>query len=271
MVLHPLDAYTWWKKYRELKGEFVDLVAGESAMSSREDRVASAMGGKINFPDAYILKRLLDRYRPETILEVGSFVGFSSRWLLEASSPWNAKVTSLDPNIRHRGFDAPADVLRKFNARFLPERLEIVQAFFGSPSGDLYHEYEEYEPKRSREEAEQIFRAREHVGKDCNRQFDFIFIDGAHDYDSVMRDFEIALELLTERGCIAFHDALHWPGVYEGLAHIEKRYSRAAEVRILGRLDNRVLHQIFGKFTSGIGFFRRRAGSFAGSDPLPAR
>ena len=37
-------------------------------------------------------------------------------------------------------------------------------------------------------------------------QFDFIFIDGDHNYEGVKRDFELYKELLSPRGYIAFHD-----------------------------------------------------------------
>ena len=37
-------------------------------------------------------------------------------------------------------------------------------------------------------------------------QFDFIFIDGDHNYEGVKRDFELYRQLLSPRGYIAFHD-----------------------------------------------------------------
>ena len=39
-----------------------------------------------------------------------------------------------------------------------------------------------------------------------NKQFDFIYIDGAHDYDNVYRDIELSLPLLKPEGIIAGHD-----------------------------------------------------------------
>ena len=38
------------------------------------------------------------------------------------------------------------------------------------------------------------------------KKFDFIYIDGAHDYDSVKQDIELALPLLKPRGILAGHD-----------------------------------------------------------------
>jgi predicted O-methyltransferase YrrM len=45
----------------------------------------------------------------------------------------------------------------------------------------------------------------EKVKKICS-QFDFIFIDGDHNYEGVKRDFELYKQLLSPRGYIAFHD-----------------------------------------------------------------
>tara|TARA_B110000902_G_scaffold158297_1_gene181499 strand:- start:787 stop:1332 length:546 start_codon:yes stop_codon:yes gene_type:complete len=39
-----------------------------------------------------------------------------------------------------------------------------------------------------------------------NEQFDFIYIDGAHDYESVRQDIQLSLPLLKKGGVIAGHD-----------------------------------------------------------------
>ena len=53
-----------------------------------------------------------------------------------------------------------------------------------------------------------------------DKQFDFIYIDGAHDYDSVKQDIELALPLLKPRGILAGHDYLpQHPGVVAKAVH----------------------------------------------------
>lgn len=44
--------------------------------------------------------------------------------------------------------------------------------------------------------------------KNNTRQFDLIFIDGLHEYDQVKKDFENALNCLSQGGVIMFHDTL---------------------------------------------------------------
>ncbi|MDQ6623532.1 MAG: class I SAM-dependent methyltransferase [Verrucomicrobiota bacterium] len=254
-LLHPFDAFGAWQKYHALKTELEGVVRREFAGDSADVSVHEAFSGKMNFPDAYVLARLLRRYRPTRILEVGSFVGFSTRWILETATAWGGSVTSVDPNIRHRSFDAPGEVLKRLNERFLPDRLDVVHGFFGTP-GDVYHDYEQHEPKRSREFVDQLVASRERIGEDWERRFEFIFIDGDHTYEAVTENFRIARHLLAAGGCIAFHDAISWPGVNQALREIAQAYRGKAETRIFGKLDHALFQGMLRKHTDGIGFFR---------------
>ncbi len=62
-----------------------------------------------------------------------------------------------------------------------------------------------------------IFRGyfEEFCKQNTDTDFDFIFIDGDHRYDSVIRDIYASLKLLRRGGILAGHDYTHpdWPGV----------------------------------------------------------
>ncbi|MGH7807669.1 MAG: hypothetical protein ACRENT_06205, partial [Thermodesulfobacteriota bacterium] len=79
---NPLDVYKHYGSYNRLKKELYDLIVETENQYPLELRWSHAMEGSIKFTDAYILKQILYRYKPSTILEVGSFLGFSTRWLL---------------------------------------------------------------------------------------------------------------------------------------------------------------------------------------------
>ncbi len=258
-LFHPFSALRCYRDYRQLKEELARLVGRDFPGDGREEAVQEAFAGKINFPDAFILRRLLRRYRPGKILEVGSFVGFSTRWILDSTAAWNAHVVSVDPNIRHRSFDRPGDQLRALNAVHLPHRLEVIEGFFGT-AGDVYHDYLHREPRRDRAFVDQLVGQRQRIGQDWPRVFDFIFIDGDHSYEAARQNFDIALRLLCPGGVLAFHDALSWEGVNRALTEIQSEYRGKAEVKILGGVDHRVFGGIFRKSTDGIGVFRREAG-----------
>ena len=54
-----------------------------------------------------------------------------------------------------------------------------------------------------------------------DNSFDFIYIDGAHDYESVKKDIELYAPKLKTFGILAGHDYEHtWPGVIKAVDEI---------------------------------------------------
>ncbi|MBW4648109.1 MAG: class I SAM-dependent methyltransferase [Kastovskya adunca ATA6-11-RM4] len=255
-VLSPVNALLWLNKYKGIKSELANLVLDIKTDYSYNERLVHATDGSLKFSDAYVLKSLLYQYKPARILEVGSFLGFSTRWLLEVSSQWGAEVTAVDPNVRHRIFDDPQSILKKLNQNFYPENLEIVQGFFGNYGDCTYFDYENYEPKLSKSDIDKLMKERKIIDENWGRKFDFVFIDGDHEYKAVMENFAIALNLLSDGGCIAFHDVLTWKGVNDALQELSLKYQSKAEVKIYGKLDKQVLERVFNKSNDGIGSFR---------------
>jgi len=188
-------------------------------------------------------------------LEVGSFLGFSTRWLLESSNSWNANITSIDPNIRHRIFDNPRIYVEQFNSKYIPEYLDIKTAFFGSNDFDIYSKSELIKPKKDKKFVGKLISNIKIINKSWNRKFDFIFIDGDHNYKSVINNFEIAKELLTNNGCITFHDALSWKDVNRALIDIKEKYTNTLEVTIIGSFA-RYLLKFINKSNDGIGLIK---------------
>ena len=253
--LNPFDVYSQFRLYDHIRGELRDLIVRTESSHPLDVRLAHATHGSLKFPDAYVLAQILRRYRPRTILEIGSFLGFSTRWLLEVTRDWSPVITAIDPNIRHRVFDAPRNFVEKLNSGFYPGRLEIVTGFFGSYDGNVYYDYEHYEPKRDRAYVDELIRDRAAIDRTWDRKFDFIFIDGDHSYESVMNNFGTAIGLLNEKGTINFHDALSWTGVNRALKDIKTEYGEKADVSVYGRID-RMLLRPFRVQNDGIGFFR---------------
>ena len=253
---NPIDIYREYKLYGKIKKDLFEILAQTKSYYPLDLRILHANHGSLKFTDAYILKNLLQKYKPSTILEIGSFLGFSTRWLLEVSKSWNPKLTAIDPNIRHRIFDDPRSFAEKLNSDFLPNNLEIVTGFFGDYDEHIYYDYEHYEPNQTREHVDKLVSSRERIDKDWNRKFEFIFIDGYHSYESVTNNFDIASELLEENGCIAFHDVLEWDGVDKALKEIKFKFKNKAEVHVYGKLDRTIL-KLFSATNDGIGFFRQ--------------
>ena len=243
-------------RYRELQEELAGLVAQVGSSYPREELIRHALEGSIKLYDAIILAGLIETLRPARILEVGGFIGFSTRWLLEASRAENATLVSVDPNIRHRVFERPTDILRQFNSAFLNSRLVPKCGFFSQKiSGDYAYDYEHYTPLVPRAEVDAILDSRPilHAGNLGEEPFDFVFIDGDHGEQAVLSNFAEALKLVRPGGCIAFHDAITWPDVGRALGRIATQHADIGEVEILGH--DFLQHGPAGS-CDGIGVFR---------------
>jgi predicted O-methyltransferase YrrM len=77
--------------------------------------------GSIKPFDAHYFARVLRKYKPATILEVGSYIGLSSRWILEVTRPWKSRITCVDPNIPHWSFQDPRQIRMQFLQKFAAE------------------------------------------------------------------------------------------------------------------------------------------------------
>jgi len=197
--------------------------------------VRQAFGGSLKFADACVVKAVLAQYRPTTILEIGSFLGFSTRWFLECCRR-EARLTAVDPNIRHRIFSAPRDVLLHFNEAFVGRQLDVVTAFVGRVPERIAGYYSE-EVRENENFAEETIDAVGLVDASWGRRFDLVFIDADHSYEACRDNFHTCLEMLNPGGVILFHDAITWDGVARCIGELQEKYAGAAEVGVINALD----------------------------------
>lgn len=204
-----------YKTYCKIRSELIYLLGKSTPELIPQEKLRNAVDGSIKFADAYAIGRILNEQRPKKILEIGSFLGFSTRWLCEMSSLWRARITAIDPNIKHRIFSNPQAILMEFNKKFIEKQtLHVVTAFFGKPfvDKDIKWRYKN-EVNNDQQHVDNLIKNIQVVDKNYNDKFDFIFIDGAHHFDAVSDNFNIAKELLNKNGIIAFHDVLTWEDV----------------------------------------------------------
>lgn len=255
-----MDIEESYALFLHLRRQMVQLLGVMENPYPLEDREKHAFEGSIKFADCYVTQHLLERHRPKNCLEIGSFLGFSTRWLLESGKGWDMRVTAVDPNIRHRIFDNPRWMVEGMNAGFYPEHLEIITGFFGTRQDIWYGGYEKFLPHRDKEWIQRYHLAdRIMLDGQWERRFDCIYIDADHSYPAVMDGFRCALPLLSPGGFMLFHDALTWKGVNQAMEELKKEFSGTAEVAIL---DGSTIyeHPCLGKEPSrvadGIGFFK---------------
>lgn len=190
--MNPLSSLILYSGiWRDLLRIFKKDVTAQADELFREAR-----GGSIKPTDAMIVAKLLCRHKPKNVLEIGSFLGVSTRLLLDVSTPWNAHITAVDPNIPHRFFNEPRRFVEQLCSLHSGDRLKIVSAFFGTPvrqpPGDI--------PV---------------IDAGWDESFDTIFIDGDHTYEAVADSFRLSLQLLAPQGVFCFMMRYHgrtWPG-----------------------------------------------------------
>lgn len=247
-----------YRFFNELRGEFLGLLLKRYGKDEESREVVRhAMEGSIKFGDAYVMAKVLAERKPQHILEIGSFLGFSTRWLLEMSKEWGATVTAVDPNIRHRIFDSPRDNVLAFNAPYVQDRLEVVTAFLGT-DGDCvqWHYKKEIAADSGFEQA--LRNERPVLDETWGRSFDLIFIDGDHAYESAKNNFAISRHLTNPGSCMLFHDAISWDGVNQLLRELAADYKGRADVGIFAHpeiFEHPALREEPMRHIDGIGYF----------------
>lgn len=161
-------------------------------------------------------------------MEIGTFIGVSTRFLLEVSKKYDTSIDCVDPCIKHRSFTSILETRIRIISKQYEARVNHLIGFWSDQPVKGFEEYSIYNPIN------------------IDKKYDFVFIDGDHTYESVKRDFELAKQCLTSQGVIAFHDIYSWEGVAQ--------FVKEAPVTKCGLRLNDFLRK-FGRNTDGIGYF----------------
>lgn len=123
------------------------------------------------------------------IVEIGSWKGKSTSWIGRGSKQGNRiRIFAIDP---HTGSNE-------------------------HQSGERVWTFEEF--KRNIAAAgvsdivTPIVKTSEDAAEGFREPVEFVFIDGAHEYEFVKQDFELWFPKVIEGGMVAFHDTIGWPG-----------------------------------------------------------
>jgi SAM-dependent methyltransferase len=174
---------------------------GEKDWKELRGNHKSAVDGRIADDDGFVFPRDVEGWlsekegkalwrlaRDKSVLEFGSYCGRSTVCMAQAAS----RVVSIDP-FNGTATPQPGDTFAKFQA--------ALQAYGVS---------EKVLPLRAT--TDMAFSEVTATGD----QFDLVFIDGAHDLDSVKFDLDFALQMLAPGGLIAFHDYRTYSGEFDG-------------------------------------------------------
>ena len=146
--------------------------------------MTSRIQGFLTEREGELLFQLARSTRQGCIVEIGSYQGKSTVWIgLGTQSSANLKVYAIDPHTGSEEHQIPGQKIWTFK-NFEENIRAAGLTDIVSPIIDLSH----------------------HARKSFDRPIGFLFIDGAHDYESVKKDYDLWAPLVVEGGIIAFHD-----------------------------------------------------------------
>jgi predicted O-methyltransferase YrrM len=212
------------ERYFELQKQYKESLLRHYGSTQEQNKflIQHAVDGAIKLLDAISLQGLLFSSNATRVLEVGSYLGFSTRWILDSTSATaDACVTSLDPRVRHRVFDNLKQHVVDFSAMHR-DRLTLIDAYLSEANVEMFlHDYLNYEPKWSHHDAVAHLKAIPTVTEPFD-DFDFAFIDGDHSYQATLENVRLVSAMMPKGGLIIVHDAISWPEVKPALEALGK-------------------------------------------------
>jgi predicted O-methyltransferase YrrM len=174
-------------------------------LDSREE-VRDLLLASVKLEDAYAVYCIIREKQPCVILEIGTFVGFSTCIMAQALKD-NGKGTiyCVDPDVDYFSVTNPQSHARKMLERLgLDSFVRMHKGFFS-------------EPREGNESGREV------LGKKVTQivpPIDLAFIDGDHATTAVLQDFMLLLPAFRDRACVIFHDAKRWPSVRRAIATV---------------------------------------------------
>lgn len=209
----------------------VQFLVGTRRGSARDIR-----DGSIPRTDLEFISRQMQELKPETPLRglhIGNFVGLSLAYLTDAARRLHpdSVVVSIDPNIPHRGIDAPHDLVTGLMTRYSLEAnwlpitgftlartavRDVLNRRNGPTAFASYHGFS----------ATFSLRNLRRLGL----KFDFVLIDGNHNAGYLKREIDVLAELVRPGGLLFLDDVdEYWEGVVEVFKSLDdRRFKRAA-------------------------------------------
>lgn len=198
------------------------------------------IGGSIKKEEASFLYNLIIQEKPNIVLQVGTFLGFSTLIIAEALKHNGAgKIYTIDPEIPHRKISNPVDIARKAcKERELSNRIEFKKGWFSSvpyPSDKTI--------------------SNEVIGPALIQKIgtlDFVFIDGEHSILSTISDFAVVVNFLKVNSICAIHDVCSLYSVKQALTAIlsDKSIERIFDLSILKGHDGLAVFRKVNEYVS---------------------
>jgi len=159
---------------------------------------SSEIGG-LTLLEHSILVSLIKLLSPKEIFEFGTYMGASS-FVMAANSDDKTQITTLDIPAQELSINSSYDEKLSDikNDNFLRESFVNKGAIYINQADE-----------KTKSKINQIYHNSHNLDLDKNNllnRFDFIFIDGGHDYKTIKNDTEKALKMAKKDAIIIWHD-----------------------------------------------------------------
>lgn len=181
MALPSLDPALVWDGFETARAELTVLPKGDWATPTN---------------DTVVLLKYAAAAQPRSILELGSYRGFTAKGLLEHSPEASLVAVDIAPDHGEAYRGTPLE--ERVDRRVGPIGREILS--------DL--------PPAS---------------------FDLVFVDADHSRDAVAHDTEIALEMVADHGTLMWHDYANW-GYFTGDCGVPEVLNDLSDTLPIGHL-----------------------------------
>ena len=159
--------------------------------------------GNVTFGELAFISSVIAAEKPKALFEIGTFDGRTAL-NIAANAPSDARVHTLDlPPMKEQKTAIPISGDKKF-VPHTQRKLRYTGTAFESRIATLHGDSAtfDYSP--------------------FQRNMDFIFVDGAHEYEYVINDSAKALAMSKPGGIILWHDYSTWEGATRALNDLHK-------------------------------------------------
>jgi len=188
---------------------YEDLLSFYKQLETSYDlSLTNVVTGSIKKEEASLLYSLIIKEKPKTILQVGTFVGFSTLIIAEAlRRNETGKIYTVDPEILHLEIYNPVDIAKiAVEKRGLADRVEFIKGWFSNVP-HWYNKITDIEV----------------VGPALIKNIgilDFVFVAGDHSVMSTISDFASVVNSLKINGICAIHDVCCFSSVCNAVSAI---------------------------------------------------
>lgn len=175
-----------------IKRKTYKLEKNYAAVNIEETRsIADTVEGWLTDREGQTLYNLAKNCKGEgVIVEIGSWKGKSTIWIGNGSKNGNSVlIYAIDPHtgsLEHQKENNFVKTFEDFKKNIKNAKVDDIIVPIVKTSKD--------------------------AAKTFNKKVEFIFIDGAHEYNSVKLDFDMWVPKVLNGGIIAFHDTTGWDG-----------------------------------------------------------